>query len=299
MLRRRQRQTPSGAAVDNGEAQVASPETAVQHIDLDYPVNPRPRFGHGSPPHRELAAIIGAGRETYRGRAHRILEQRDSLRKIAVHDAAPDEPRWVNGFLPGLDGAALYSLIASDAPATYLEVGSGNSTLFARRAVRDHAVSTRIVSIDPMPRAEIDAICDEVIRRPLEDVDLSVFDDLRAGDVVFVDNSHRVFTNSDATVVFLEVLPRLVPGVHLHVHDIFLPEDYPAAWNDRFYSEQYLLAAFLLGGSERAVTEFPAWYVTNDEELSAMLAPLWDDPSLADVERHGNSYWMRTVAPSQ
>jgi predicted O-methyltransferase YrrM len=296
MLRRRPRQEASSGAVEAG-AEASAPQTVAQRIELDYPVNPRPRFGHGSPPHPELAAIIGAGREVYRERAQLIVEQKELLRKIAVHDAPPDEPRWVNGFLPGLDGAALYSLIASEAPATYLEVGSGNSTLFARRAVRDHGVQTRIVSIDPTPRAAIDAICDHVIRRPLEDVDLSLFADLRSGDIVFVDNSHRVFTNSDATVVFLELLPRLAPGVHLHVHDIFLPEDYPAAWNDRFYSEQYLLAAFLLGGSACAVTEFPAWYVANDDELSAMLAPLWDDPALAGVERHGNSYWMRTVAP--
>jgi hypothetical protein len=295
MLRRRPPASTDHATAPSEPAGSDEPYVA-QRIALDYPVAPRPRFGHGSPPHPELTKILGEGRERYRERLHEILELHKDLRQIALHDGgSPDEPTWVNGYLPGLDGAALYSLLVHRPPATYLEVGSGNSTRFARRAIRDHGTSTRILSIDPMPRAEIDAICDEVIRSPLEETDLSVFDRLVAGDVVFVDNSHRVFTNSDATVVFLEVLPRLPRGVYLHVHDIFLPEDYPAAWNDRFYSEQYLLAAFLLGGSAGAVTELPAWYVANDDDLSSVLAPLWDDPALEGAERHGNSYWLKTV----
>lgn len=45
-------------------------------------------------------------------------------------------------------------------------------------------------------------------------------------DVVFLDGSHRVFMNNDASVFFLDGLPRLPPGVLVGVHDIFLPEDY-------------------------------------------------------------------------
>ena len=79
-----------------------------------------------------------------------------------------------------------------------------------------------ITSIDPQPRAEVDAICDEVVRSPLEDTDLSVFDTLDAGDILFVDNAHRVLPNSDATVVFLEVLPRLTVPVATTPHLIAL-----------------------------------------------------------------------------
>ena len=66
---------------------------------------------------------------------------------------------------------------------------------------------------------------------------------LSAGDMVFIDNSHRAFQNSDVTVFFTEVLPALPAGVAYGIHDIFLPDDYPAGWSDRFYNEQYLLAA--------------------------------------------------------
>jgi hypothetical protein len=155
-------------------------------------------------------------------------------------------PGWNNGFLPGLDIVMLYAMMAKFKPATYIEIGSGNSTKVAFKAKKDLQLSSRIISIDPAPRAEIDALTDQVIRKPFEEVDLSVFSKLVAGDIVFVDNSHRMFPNSDATVFFLDVLPNLPEGVIVHVHDIYLPYDYPQFMCDRFYSEQYGLAAFLL-----------------------------------------------------
>ncbi len=128
-------------------------------------------------------------------------------------------------------------------PKRFVEVGSGDSTRSAsrRRSIRDHSLPTLITSIDPTPRAEIDKLCDFVIRKPLEEVELDVFDELGPGDFLFIDGSHRSFSNSDVTVAFLDVLPRLRAGVVVHFHDIFWPYDYPPEWADRYYSEQYLL----------------------------------------------------------
>jgi hypothetical protein len=95
--------------------------------------------------------------------------------------------------------------------------------------------------------AEIDRLCDSVIRRPLEELDLSIFDDLEPGDFLFIDSSHRTFSNSDVTVVFMDVLPRLRTGVIVHFHDIFWPYDYLPEWANQYYSEQYLLHSYLLG----------------------------------------------------
>ena len=84
----------------------------------------------------------------------------------------------INGWLPGLDSAALYAFLARTDPALYLEVGSGNSTKFARRAITDHGLRTRLVSIDPQPRAEIDALFaayELVSRRRLEHCRYGVF----------------------------------------------------------------------------------------------------------------------------
>jgi hypothetical protein len=219
----------------------------------------------------------------------------DRLASIPMAGGPEDgEPRWQNGFLPGLDAVVLYGQIARLRPRRYLEVGSGNSTKFVRRCIRDQGLATTITSIDPQPRSEVDALCDAVIRQPLEEVDAAVVDSLEPGDVLFIDGSHRVLMNSDVVVCFLELIPRLAPGVHVHVHDVWIPSDYPPEWVDRFYSEQYLVAAQLLAGATRYLVELPAWYVTNDEELSGVVRPLWERPQLAGVQPHGCSIWLRT-----
>ncbi len=293
MFRRLQRSRGSVAPRGGPE-----PERGTSHhITVDYPVNPRPRYGHGQPPHPGLEAQIAQGRARYRELLSSVVELREHLWRIPVADpSTAREPCWVNGWLPGLDAATLYAILVHRGPRLYLEVGSGNSTKFARRAIDDHGLHTRIVSIDPSPRADVDDLCDEVIRSPLEEADLAVLDSMVAGDVLFVDNSHRVFQNSDATVLFLDVLPRLPADVAVELHDIFLPEDYPEAWLDRYYSEQYLLAAYLLGGGGRITTELPAWYVSNDPELAGIMRPLWSHPAMAGVEAHGHSYWLRSPA---
>jgi hypothetical protein len=99
--------------------------------------------------------------------------------------------------------------------------------------------------------------------------------------------------NSDATVFFLEILPRLQPGVIVHIHDIYLPYDYPQFMCDRFYSEQYTLAAFILANPLRYSTLLPNYFISEDKELSDILLPIWNHPNLKDVEKHGGSYWMK------
>ena len=272
-----------------------SPHRFVGRIPLDYPIVPKPRWGHGSPAHHALSEIIGRSRAQYAAELEAVLELRDRLTTIPVD--APKrspEPRWLNGALPGLDAAVLYTMVARHRPATYLEIGSGQSTKFARRACRDHDLATRIVSIDPAPHAEIDDLCDEVLRSGLEDVDLAVFDRLEVGDILFVDNSHRCLQNSDVTVAFLDVLPALPVGVLVHFHDIFLPDDYPLEIAEQFYSEQYVLAAALLADGPRLQIVMPNWYVAADAELGAILDPLWAEPGFEAVQTHGASFWLRT-----
>jgi len=106
-------------------------------------------------------------------------------------------------------------------PTRLTEVGSGYFTKFARRAIRKHGLATHITSIDPEPRAEIDQICDRAVRRPLEEVDLTLFDELQSGDFLFIESSHRTFTNSDVTIVFMELLPLLRQGAVILTRDIF------------------------------------------------------------------------------
>lgn len=279
-----------------------------QLLFIDYPVNPSARYGYGKPPHPRLYDLVAKNRAGYKATLEKFWEFKDALLKIPAQSANTLEPSWVNDWLSPFDLATLYCLVALNHPRHYMEVGSGTSTCVAARAIRDHQLPTRIISIDPQPRAEIDPLCERIIRQPLEKADLAVFDLLMPGDILFVDSSHRVFTNSDVTVMFLEVLPRLQPGVLLHLHDIFLPYDYLPEWRDRYYSEQYLLAAMLLGQTSRFNIALPNAFISHDPELAAVLAPLWRDPrfarsdsttgqptAMADRSGRGSSFWVRTT----
>ena len=279
-----------------------------QLLFIDYPVTPLPRYGYGKPPHPKLYDLIAKDCAGYKATLEKFLEFKNSLLQIPTQAPSALEPGWVNGWLPPFDLASLYCLVALNHPQLYVEVGSGISTSVARRSLRDQQLRTRVVSIDPQPRVQIDSLCDEMIRQPLEKVDLAIFDRLTPGDILFIDSSHRVFTNSDVTVLFLEVLPRLQPGVLVHLHDIFLPYDYPPEWRDWYYSEQYLLGAMLLGQTSRFRIALPNAFISHDPELSAVLAPLWRDPRfapsaspdgqpapVADRSGMGTSFWMRTT----
>lgn len=225
-----------------------------------------------------------------------ILGCADALRAVSLEpvEEAPGAPAWMNPFFSGLDLAALYMFVARGRPRHYMEIGSGWSTKIVRRAADDGDVPVRVTSIDPAPRAEIDALCERVVRRPVEDLDQAIFDELDADDILFVDNSHRVFTNSDAVVTLLEIVPRLRPGVLVHVHDIFLPYDYPPEWSERYYSEQYLVAAMLLAEGPHVRVELPNMFVSADPLLASVLNPLWQGV-LEGVQRHGGSFWLRTA----
>ena len=104
-------------------------------------------------------------------------------------------PFWKNDFFESLDAAALIGMLCAKRLARYVEIGSGNSTKFARYAIQQMHLRTSITSIDPEPRAIINSLCDIVVRRRLEDCDLSFFDQLEPGDFPLFDGSHRVFIN--------------------------------------------------------------------------------------------------------
>jgi hypothetical protein len=266
-----------------------------QTITLEYPVDCKPRWGYETP-NPFLYDIIDQRRATYRSHLQTFTRFIDDFVRIDARpgpDAHPSDPCWINGWLPALDSVALYAFLVLNKPAHYVEVGSGNSTKFARRAITDHGLPTQIISIDPNPRAEINDICDRTIREPAERVPVEVFDMLGANDILFIDSSHRVLMNSDVTALFLDVLPRLKPGVIVEIHDVTLPYDYPAAWTGRYYSEQYLLAAYLLARGSLFDIELANTFISVDPELQKVMSPLWARPQLSGVETHGGSFWIR------
>jgi hypothetical protein len=266
-------------------------------MPLDYPPSRRlqPRWGHTHPSHPGLVALFDKRRDDYREVIRGVRALQPWLAAIPAQftsETAP-EPGWVGGPMTALDLAILYYFVARSRARVYLEVGSGVSTCFARRAISDHRLPTRIVSIDPEPRAAIDRICDEVVRRGLEEADLGIFETLRPGDILFIDGSHRSFMNSDVTVLMLDVIPRLAPGVIVHLHDITLPNDYPEMFRYWYWNEQYLLAVYLLASGDRVRVLMPSHFVQIDAELSQTLAPpIATLPSGQENFFFGGSLWF-------
>ncbi len=261
---------------------------------FDYRYDLESRWGFSRPPHELLQKQIDAHQANYGALLQSMAAQLPDFLKIAYTLELGIEPAWDNAWLPALDGMAIYHFLVSRKPKLYREVGSGNSTKFAHRARRDHSLATQLVSIDPQPRAEIDSVCDEVVRQPLENADLSVFSRLQRGDVLFIDNSHRAFTNSDVTVFFLDVLPRLPDGVIVGIHDICLPFDYPPSWRYRYYNEQYLLACYLLAQRSGLQVRLPSHYLSQKwPELMEPLRPLWS--AQPNVPPYGCAFWLETA----
>ena len=277
---------------------ITRPDHNFQYpILLDYPVRLAGRNPPGHP-HPGLYALLAAGRPAFEQWIDHMGRLTGPLATIPVRAAgrpAPPGPIWLNSWFYGLDAVMLYTLCAVARPARLLEVGSGFSTQFAHRAVVDHGLPTRITSIDPQPRVPVDAICERLIRQPLEEIDPALFSQLQAGDVLLIDCSHRIFQSSDVSVLLLEVLPALAAGVLVHIHDIYLPYDYPEAWQRRYYSEQYGVAAMLLADQGRRYeVVMPNFFVSQDPPLRRQFERLVRaQPGLGDVLAEGSSLWLR------
>jgi hypothetical protein len=114
---------------------------------------------------------------------------------------------------------------------------------------------------------------------------------LGAGDVLFIDSSHVAKTGGDVVFLYHEVLPRLAPGVIVHIHDIFLPADYPPEWvfSGRAWNEQYLVRAFLAFNSAFRILLAVAWLALNRGDVLAAAFP----GDSRQYDSGGGSLWIQ------
>jgi len=163
---------------------------------------------------------------------------------------------YVNcGFFESVDGEILYCMVRHFKPLRIVEIGSGFSTYVSAQAVRrneqESAKTCELVACEPYPNNVLKGGfpgLSRLIEKRVEEIPLSEFTGLEENDILFIDSSHVLKIGADVQYEFLEILPRLKPGVLVHVHDIFLPSEYPKDWVLRdlhFFTEQYLLQAFL------------------------------------------------------
>ena len=204
-----------------------------------------------------------------------------------------------NAMFPALDAWVLEALLRYLRPARLIEVGCGFSSLITARVNRELlGGGINVTCIDPNPPAVItDGV--EGIRQlrveKIQDTPLELFEQLAQDDVLFIDTSHTVKTGGDVPWIFQEVIPRLEVGVVVHIHDVFLPGDYPSDWvlDGWAWNEIYLVHAFLAFNRAFEVVYGAKWM-----ELHARDVLLEAFPGLALPEhaaRSGSSLWIRRV----
>ena len=212
------------------------------------------------------------------------------------------------GFGPGypqLDARTLYFMLREHRPARYLEIGSGLSTYYASMAARQNAADgspLQITCVEPYPFDALRTLDNfELVEGFVQDVPLSTFEALEAGDVLFIDSSHALKIDSDVAFLFLEVLPRLAPGVIVHIHDVHLPfngpfpadtwlfgERWPVYWNEAMVVQIFLAHS----SAYRVLLSTPL--IRHEDE--AVLTELFDDYTPVAHDRNPpSSLWLRRV----
>jgi predicted O-methyltransferase YrrM len=205
---------------------------------------------------------------------------------------------FVNNYsFESVDGEILYCFIRHFKPKRIIEIGSGYSTrlslLAARRNAEDGHARAGVIACEPYPEEVLSRGLDGLTLRQtfVQDVPLTEFDSLQANDILFIDSSHVLKIGSDVQYEYLEILPRLRPGVIVHVHDIFLPAEYPRTWvmdQFRFWTEQYLLQAFLAFNETFEVLWAGSYmHLTHPERLERAFR------SYQRTTRWPGSFWMR------
>jgi methyltransferase family protein len=243
----------------------------------------------------------------------READQVDLLRSLAAdyrseYERLPREPEGApydfylnNGGFRSVDAEILYCMIRRFKRRRMIEIGSGLSTCLAAGAIlknSDEASSTpcRFTAVDPYPAAIVrDGIpgLSELLATEVQDVPICSFLELEQDDILFIDSSHVLRIGSDVQYECLEILPRLRPGVLVHVHDIFLPAEYPRGWvlgQKRFWTEQYLLQAFLAFNEVFRVLLAASYLHLRRPDVLESAFPSYD----RSVEWPG-SFWMRRV----
>lgn len=203
-----------------------------------------------------------------------------------------------NGAFEGGDGDALYAMLRSLRPRRVVEIGSGFSTMLAGQALVENARQggppAELIAIDPFPnpvvRSGVPGL-GRLIEAPVQRVGLETFAKLEAGDVLFIDSSHVLAIGSDVQYEFLEILPRLAPGVVVHVHDVFLPGEYPRELvleRRLFWTEQYVLQAFLaFNGAFEVLLALAYLHERHPDRLETAFAAYRRDRYLP------GSFWLR------
>jgi predicted O-methyltransferase YrrM len=198
---------------------------------------------------------------------------------------------------PALDAWVLQAFLRRLEPKRVIEVGAGNSSLVTARVNREFFDGQiQFTSIDPFPKPFLKQGIPGMSALRVEEVQETppeLFEELRAGDLLFIDTSHAVKTGGDVPWIYNQILPRLNSGVVVHIHDVYLPGDYPERWvaQGRAWNEIYLIQSFLAFNSAFEILLGVRWMVQHHWEA---LVEAFPELTVHDGER-GCSLWIRRV----
>ena len=203
-----------------------------------------------------------------------------------------------NGAFESGDAEYWYQIIRKIKPKRIFEVGSGNSTLMAINAIRknqdeDPSYNCKHICIEPYEMPWLEEAGISVVRKKVEEVELSFFSQLQKNDILFIDSSHIIRPQGDVLFEYLELLPSLNTGVIVHVHDIFSPKNYLKQWLQdevKFWNEQYLLEAFLSHNSSWKIVGALNYLHHNHYKEFKSVAPF------LKPEREPGSFYIQKIA---
>ena len=232
--------------------------------------------------------------------------------------ATPDSYHYHNGYFESCDAEVAYCMVRHWKPRRIIEIGSGYSTRVLAQGLsanrEQDGVEGELLTVDPYPERLPENGLGElvtVVPERVQNLDLGLFESLGENDILFVDSSHVVSVGSDVVREYLQIFPRVTRGVVVHVHDIFLPADYPRAAvleNLWFWSEQYLLQAFLAFNPEFEVLWSASAMQLSHARAMEICFPKWSE-SYAEMPRGErrfiptadgsrvwpSSFWMRRL----
>ena len=198
------------------------------------------------------------------------------------------------------DAESLYCMLRHIRPRRLIEVGGGFSTRIAaaalsRNRAEEPGRACRHVCIDPLVPAGLEALHLEIVARRVQDIDPALFNELEAGDVLFIDSSHVIRPHGDVLAEYQRIIPSLARGVLVHVHDIFTPHDYPEAWlrrHRRLWNEQYLLEAMLAHSVRYRVVLALNWLKHHHPDRLAQAFPVVN----RDPQHEPGAFWFEVVS---
>jgi hypothetical protein len=235
-----------------------------------------------------------------------LLTQYHSQQPFTEHKTADRRYYFANDFFSFSDGIFYYCMLRHLKPKRVIEIGSGFSScvlIDTNELFFDSAIHCTFIDPDPerlyglLRAADFSKI--EVVSKRLQDIGLGCFSELSAGDILFVDSSHVSKTGSEVNTILFDILPSLPAGVHIHVHDIFYPFEYPREYVYRqwAWNELYLLRAFLCYNREFRISIFPSFLERfHGDRLQKALPLTWRHPPDWPMLR-GASLWIERVQP--